>query len=76
MSNQVNIFSGRATSYLAEEIAKCYGMELGKSFVQTFSDGEFQPSFEQSIRGSDVFIVQSTFAPTEIGRAHVWNSSH
>ncbi|MEI6822299.1 MAG: ribose-phosphate pyrophosphokinase [Bacteroidota bacterium] len=65
MSNQVNIFSGRATSYLAEEIAKCYGMELGKSFVQTFSDGEFQPSFEQSIRGSDVFIVQSTFAPTD-----------
>ncbi len=65
MSNQVNIFSGRATSYLAEEIAKCYGMELGKSFVQIFSDGEFQPSFEQSIRGSDVFIVQSTFAPTD-----------
>ena len=65
MSNEVNIFSGRATSYLAEEIAKCYGMELGNSFVQIFSDGEFQPSFEQSIRGSDVFIVQSTFAPTD-----------
>ncbi len=65
MQNEVNIFSGRASHYLAEKIAESYGEELGKSIVQVFSDGEFQPSFEQSIRGSDVFIVQSTFAPTD-----------
>ena len=65
MLHQVNIFSGRASRYLAEEISKCYGMDLGKSMVLEFSDGEFQPSFEESIRGSDVFIIQSTFAPTD-----------
>jgi len=65
MSNLVNIFSGRATRYLAEKIAVYYGKDLGKSVVVEFSDGEFQPSFEQNIRGNDVFIIQSTFAPTE-----------
>jgi len=65
MSNLVNIFSGRATRYLAEKIAEYYGKELGKSIVVEFSDGEFQPSFEQNIRGNDVFIIQSTFAPSE-----------
>jgi ribose-phosphate pyrophosphokinase len=61
----VSIFSGRASEYLAKKIAKSYGTPLGKTTFVDFSDGEFQPSFEENIRGRDVFIVQSTFAPTE-----------
>ncbi len=59
------IFSGRATLYLAEKIANSYGSPLGKVVVTDYSDGEFQPSFEENIRGRDVFIVQSTFPPAE-----------
>jgi ribose-phosphate pyrophosphokinase len=65
MSDLVGIFSGRATHYLAEKIAEHYGKELGKSMVLDFSDGEFQPSYEENIRGRDVFIIQSTFTPTD-----------
>ncbi len=61
----VKIFSGRASVYLAEKIAKTYGISLGNVIINTFSDGEFQPSFEESVRGSDVFIVQSTFPPSD-----------
>ena len=57
----VKIFSGRASMYLAEKIAKAYGVSLGNVIINTFSNGEFQPSFEESVRGADVFIVQSTF---------------
>ena len=63
--NIVSIFSGRQSKYLAEKIAKEFGIELGTNIVTEFSDGEFQPSFEENIRGKDVFIVQSTFAPTD-----------
>lgn len=61
----VTIFSGRASRYLAEKIAQFYGKPLGKSSVLDFSDGEFQPSFDENIRGRDVFLIQSTFPPTE-----------
>lgn len=61
----VSIFAGRQSKYLAEKIAEHYGIDLGKSIVTEFSDGEFQPSFEENIRGRDVFIVQSTFSPAE-----------
>lgn len=61
----VNIVSGRATQYLAEKIAACYGTKLGVVHFSTFSDGEFQPSFEETIRGNEMFIVQSTFAPSD-----------
>jgi ribose-phosphate pyrophosphokinase len=61
----VSIFSGRASEYLADKIAKSYGSGLGKTIFTDFSDGEFQPSFEENIRGRDVFLVQSTFAPTD-----------
>jgi len=61
----VSVFSGRSSKYLAEKIAKSYGVELGESVVTEFSDGEFQTSFEENIRGRDVFIVQSTFPPTD-----------
>ena len=63
--NSVKIFSGRASQYLAEKIAASYGQPLGEVYVSSFSDGEFQPSFEETVRGQDVFIIQSTFAPTD-----------
>ncbi len=66
MSNpKVSIFTGRKTRYLAEKIANSYGIELGKSIVTNFSDGEFQTSFEENIRGHDVFIIQSTVPPSD-----------
>ena len=61
----VKIFTGRASEKLAESIAKQYGQELGNVKVNVFSDGEFQPSLEETVRGQDVFIVQSTMPPTE-----------
>ena len=61
----VSIFSGRATKYLADKIADFYGKPLGTCNVTVFSDGEFQPSFEENLRGRDVFLIQSTFPPTE-----------
>ena len=64
-NRELKIFSGRASRYLAEKIAKSLGMELGDVIVQQFSDGEIQPSFNQSVRGDYVFIVQSTFAPAD-----------
>ena len=65
MATKALIFSGRATKYLAEKIAVKYGHPLGNVVVTDFSDGEFQPSFEENIRGRDVFIVQSTFSPAD-----------
>ena len=61
----VSIFAGRATHELGEKIANAYGAPLGKSSVVEFSDHEFQPSFDESIRGHHVFIVQSTMPPTD-----------
>jgi len=65
MSVGVKIFSGRASKYLAERIAMNYGVPLGDVKVLEFSDGEFQPSFEETVRGQDVFIVQSTMPPSD-----------
>ena len=65
MEQQVVIFSGRASRYLSEKIAEAYGQELGKTEILEFSDGEILPAFNQNVRGADVFIVQSTFAPAE-----------
>lgn len=55
------VFSGTKTHYLAEEIAKSLGVELGKMNIQHFADGEFEVSFEESIRGDEVYLIQSTF---------------
>ncbi|AEA43218.1 ribose-phosphate pyrophosphokinase [Fluviicola taffensis] len=65
MSYGVKIFAGRASKVLAEQIATKFGATLGDVKVTEFSDGEFQPSFEETVRGQDVFIVQSTMPPTE-----------
>ncbi len=61
----VSVFGCRATQDLAERIAESYGIAMGKSIVTSFSDGEFQPSYEENIRGRHVFIVQSTFPPAD-----------
>jgi len=65
MPSEVKIFSGTASQYLAEKIAASYGKELGSSVLSRFSDGEFQPRLKETVRGADVFIIQSTFAPTD-----------
>ncbi|PVX52248.1 ribose-phosphate pyrophosphokinase [Balneicella halophila] len=64
-STKLKIFSGTASEYFAEGIAKSIGLSVGKSTLQRFSDGEIQPYFEESVRGDNVFIVQSTFSPAE-----------
>lgn len=61
----IKFFSGRASTYLAEKIVNSFGTELGRTSVLEFSDGEFQPYYEESVRGCIVFIVQSTFPPTD-----------
>ena len=55
------VFSGTATRYLAERICQSLGCPLGKLQITKFSDGEFAVSYEESIRGRDIFLVQSTF---------------
>lgn len=65
MSIGVKIFSGRASKHLSEQIAASYGIPLGDVNVMQFSDGEFQPSFEETVRGQDVFIIQSTMPPSD-----------
>ena len=65
MHESAKIFSGTATRYLAEKIAANSGERLGEVTVSRFSDGEFQPSFEETVRGELVFIVQSTFPPSD-----------
>lgn len=65
MAATVNIFSGDSSAYLAEKIAKAYGTELGNVKISHFKDGEYQPSFEETIRGNDVFLVQSTNPPAD-----------
>lgn len=59
------VFSGTKSQYMAEEICKELGVELGKMNIQRFADGEFEVSFEESIRGCEVFLVQSTFPNTD-----------
>lgn len=65
MDPSVKIFSGRNSIYLAEQIAESYDKPLGALRLQKFSDGEFQPEYQESIRGDYVFLVQSTFAPSD-----------
>jgi ribose-phosphate pyrophosphokinase len=59
------VFSGTKSRYLAEEICDSLGCPLGNMNVTRFADGEFAVSYEESIRGKDVFLVQSTFPGTD-----------
>jgi ribose-phosphate pyrophosphokinase len=65
MHDMVKILAGSASRYLGDQIARDYGVEIGNVIIQHFSDGEFQPSIEETVRGKDVIIVQSTFQPTD-----------
>ncbi len=65
MESQVKLFSGIASEALAEKIASSYGQQLGKLAHYRFSDGEIQESYEESIRGQSVFIIQSTMPPAD-----------
>lgn len=56
----IKIFAGTASRYMGEEICKDLGVELGKMNVQHFADGEFVVSFEETVRGCEVYLVQST----------------
>lgn len=62
---EAKIFACSQSKTLAEKIAKAYGQDLGKIITSTYSDGEFQPSFEESVRGSRVFIIGSTMPSSE-----------
>lgn len=62
-NSKLKVFSLNSNLGVAEEIAKTIGVELGKCSVQRFSDGEVQINIEESIRGCDVFVIQSTSAP-------------
>ncbi|MBK9058343.1 MAG: ribose-phosphate pyrophosphokinase [Flavobacteriales bacterium] len=63
--DSAKIFGGTATRDLAERIAVEGRQKLGEVTVSRFSDGEFQPSFEETVRGNVVFIVQSTMPPSD-----------
>lgn len=63
--NPAKIFSCPGTLQLSERIADNFGQELGALSFTQFSDGEVQPSFNESVRGSDIFIIQSTPPPAD-----------
>ena len=65
MSSHVKIFACSASKILGEKIAAAYGVKLGQVSLQHFSDGEFQASYEETVRGDTVFIIQSTMPPTD-----------
>lgn len=65
MESNAKIFSGTGSQYLAEKIAKKFGEPLGKVNIQRFSDGEIYVEFKESIRGQFVFLIQSTYAPSD-----------
>ncbi|WP_340155581.1 ribose-phosphate pyrophosphokinase [uncultured Winogradskyella sp.] len=59
-TKEAKIFTCTQSRYLAEQIAAAYGVKLGNVITSTYSDGEFQPSYEESIRGTRIFIIGST----------------
>ena len=65
MTSSVKIFAGSKSIDLANQIANKFGADIGNVSIVTFSDGEFEPSFDETVRGCDVFIVQSTPPPSD-----------
>ena len=63
--NPVKIFAGSGTKDLAQKIAEAYGKPLGDITLSRFSDGEFQPSYDETVRGCDLFLIQSTCQPND-----------
>jgi ribose-phosphate pyrophosphokinase len=62
--NNLKVFSGNSNIKLSQEIVKHLGLELGKSVVKKFSDGECYVDIEESVRGVEVYVIQSTCTPT------------
>ena len=65
MVRPIKFFAGINTKHLAEKIANAFGVELNKSSMVEFSDGEFEPAFDETVRGADVFLIQSTTPPSD-----------
>ena len=65
MNKPIKFFAGNKTKHLAKEIANAFGVELNNSSIVDFSDGEFEPSFDETVRGADVFLIQSTTPPSD-----------
>ncbi|MCF0235738.1 MAG: ribose-phosphate pyrophosphokinase [Bacteroidaceae bacterium] len=65
MNHNIKVFSGTKSRYLAEKICENLGISLGDLSITYFADGEFEVCYEESIRGRDVFLVQSTFPSTD-----------
>ena len=63
--HKIKLFACKASKDFALKVAKALNLQLGDSDVLTFSDGEFQPCYNESVRGATVFIIQSTFPPTD-----------
>ena len=61
----VKIFSGTCTIDLAKKISESFGRPLGSVILNKFSDGEISVTFDESVRGSDVFLIQSTIPPAD-----------
>lgn len=61
----IKVFAGTKSHYLGEGICKDLGIELGKMNIEHFADGEFEVCFDESIRGAEVYLVQSTFPNTD-----------
>ena len=64
MHDKIKIFSGNSNPDLAQRICECLGVPLGAARVRRFSDGEVLVEIGENVRGRDVYIVQSTCAPT------------
>jgi ribose-phosphate pyrophosphokinase len=65
MERPIKFFAGNNTKSLAGKIANSFGAKLNKSSIIEFSDGEFEPSFDETVRGADVFLIQSTTPPSD-----------
>lgn len=65
MENEIKLFAGSASKMLAQEISKSSGIPVSSSQVRRFADGELKIKIKENIRGSDVFVVQSTYSPAE-----------
>jgi ribose-phosphate pyrophosphokinase len=65
MERPIKFFAGNNTKYLANKIANAFGAKLNKCSIIEFSDGEFEPSFDETVRGADVFLIQSTTPPSD-----------
>ena len=65
MERPIKFFAGNNTKSLAGKIANAFGVELNKCSIIEFSDGEFEPSFDETVRGADVFLIQSTTPPSD-----------